>query len=309
MSEAPSPPHRVVDVEDPAAPVDTSALRHFNRTWSQRTGVLDGSFLGLGRPLAASRLLFEIGADDGATLRTLRTRLGLDSGYLSRLVQRLVRENLLQLDADEGDRRRRTARLTAAGRAALADLEDRSEQLARGLLLGLTPGQRERLDQALRTADLLVRAATVRLESRAHDDPAVVAAVGRYFDELDRRFPGGFDPGAPDAAIDPGGHYLLALSDGDVVGVGGVRTLPDLPGAAEVKRMWVDPTWRGAGLGARLLRALEEVAADLGHDRILLDTNRTLAEAVAMYARAGYREVDRYNDNPYAEAFFAKDLR
>jgi DNA-binding MarR family transcriptional regulator/GNAT superfamily N-acetyltransferase len=288
--------------------VDTSTLRRFNRTWSQRTGVLETSFLGLGRPLAASRLLFEIGSAEPTTLRQLRDRLDLDSGYLSRLLRRLEREGLVRLEEDAHDRRRRTPVLTAAGEAALADLEDRSERVARELLGGLGERQRARLDEALRTADLLVRAATVRIQRRTSADPLVITAVERYFAELDARFPGGFDPGEPDAAIDPEGHYLLALSDGAPVAVGGVRRLAERPGDAEVKRMWVDPTWRGAGLGGRLLGALEDLARDLGHDRVLLDTNLTLGEAVAMYRRQGYVEIERYNDNPYAEAFFAKDL-
>ena len=90
------------------------------------------------------------------------------------------------------------------------------------------------------------------------------------------------------------------------MGVGGVRTLE--PGTAEIKRMWIDPSWRGAGLGNRLLHALEELAAELGHHRVVLDTNAVLLGAVALYERAGYDRVEPYNDNPYADCFFAKAL-
>jgi ribosomal protein S18 acetylase RimI-like enzyme len=72
--------------------------------------------------------------------------------------------------------------------------------------------------------------------------------------------------------------------------------------------MWVDDAWRGAGLGSRMLRRLEAETRALGYPVVRLDTNRTLGEAVAMYERAGYREIGRYNDNHYAEAFFEKDL-
>ncbi|WP_231122994.1 GNAT family N-acetyltransferase [Nocardioides sambongensis] len=71
--------------------------------------------------------------------------------------------------------------------------------------------------------------------------------------------------------------------------------------------MWVDGDWRGAGLGARMLRHLEALAWERGSDRVVLDTNGTLGEAIALYERSGYRPIERYNDNPYAEAFFAKD--
>ena len=72
--------------------------------------------------------------------------------------------------------------------------------------------------------------------------------------------------------------------------------------------MWVDDEWRGAGLGSRMLRELEGLAGRLGHHRVVLDTNGTLGEAIAMYERAGYTPIERYNDNPYAEAWFEKRL-
>jgi GNAT superfamily N-acetyltransferase len=171
--------------------------------------------------------------------------------------------------------------------------------------------QRDRLTEALATADLLVRAATVRLRSVRADDAAAVAATGSYFAELDARFPGGFDSGGAvdhDAAAmaPPGGVFVVATSDGDPVACGGVQ--PWGEGTGEIKRMWVHPDWRGAGLGSRMLRHLEDQARDLGHRRVLLDTNGTLVEAIAMYQRSGYEPVERYNDNPYAQAWFAKTL-
>jgi GNAT superfamily N-acetyltransferase len=70
----------------------------------------------------------------------------------------------------------------------------------------------------------------------------------------------------------------------------------------------VHDDWRGAGLGSRMLRHLEDLARRLGHTRVVLDTNGTLLEAIAMYERAGYAHIERYNDNPYAEAWFEKPL-
>ncbi|MBZ5737403.1 GNAT family N-acetyltransferase [Nocardioides mangrovi] len=279
----------------------TDTLRRFNRTYTQRIGALDESFLGTGRPLALSRLIFEIGPA-GATVRDLRARLDLDSGYLTRMLGRLGDAGLVEVVPDPADRRRRVATLTAAGREAWRDLEARSEDRARALVDPLTERQRARLTDALATADLLVRAATVHLREVPPTDPAALDAAGRYFAELDRRFPRGFDPGTPDHT----GTFLLATSDGAPVAYGGVQHLSAETG--EVKRMWVDPGWRGAGLGSRMLRELEGLAARLGHRRVVLDTNRTLGEAIAMYGRAGYTEIERYNDNPYAEAWFEKTL-
>lgn len=288
----------------PAEDPTTATLRRFNRTYTQRIGVLDESFLGTGRPLGVSRVLYEIGPD-GAAVRELRDHLGLDAGYLSRLLARLEDDGLVTVRPDPADRRRRLAVPTQAGRAAWQDLEARSERLARRLVDPLTARQRTRLADALATADLLVRAATVRLREVPPTDAAARIAADRYVAELDRRFPGGF---ALDA-LDTEGTFVVATSDGEPVALGGLRDLPDAgPDVAELKRMWVHPGWRGAGLGSRMLRHLEAMAAARGHGRVVLDTNRTLTEAIAMYERAGYRRIERYNDNPYAELFFAKDL-
>src|SRR5436190_24341169 len=127
----------------------TGVLRRFNRTYTQRIGALDDSFLGTGRPLGPSRLLFEIGSggDDGATVRELRERLGLDSGYLSRLLRSLEADGLVAVGPDATDRRRRRVRLTRRGRTARRRLDERSEDLARSLVAPLSERQRERLTE------------------------------------------------------------------------------------------------------------------------------------------------------------------
>src|SRR4051812_2301584 len=154
-------------------------LRRFNRTYTQRIGALDESFLGLGLPLGASRLVFEIG-EGGATVRDLRARLGLDSGHLARQLRRLEDEGLVLVAPDPDDRRRRTVRLTARGLAFRARLDDRSEQLAQRLVAPLTSRQRDRLAEALATADLLVRAATVEISSVHPGSPEARSAVQSY---------------------------------------------------------------------------------------------------------------------------------
>ncbi|MFN8023647.1 MAG: GNAT family N-acetyltransferase [Acidimicrobiales bacterium] len=138
-----------------------------------------------------------------------------------------------------------------------------------------------------------------------------VDAMRTYFAELDERFEGGFEIGtALDDAVDgmnpPTGRFVVADLGGRVVACGGV-TLID-PSTAEIKRMWVDASVRGIGLGRRMLSRLERDAADLGATRVLLDTNRVLTQAIRMYTDAGYHPTDRYNDNPYAHHWFTKPL-
>ena len=114
-------------------------VRRFNRTVTEHIGVLHDHYLGRGLTLGQARLLWEIGST-GTELRTLRARLGLDSGYLTRLVGQLVDRGLVTVEPSPADRRSRVARLTKKGRVEHSLLDARSDGLALGML--------ERLDEA-----------------------------------------------------------------------------------------------------------------------------------------------------------------
>src|SRR5438270_8097533 len=119
-------------------------VRRFNRVVTERVGALNDHFLGRARPLGEARLLWEIGLD-GCEVRLLRSRLGLDSGYLSRLLRSLETAGLVKVSASSADGRIRLARLTGAGRRERSMLDERSDALAQSLLAPLTSGQQERL--------------------------------------------------------------------------------------------------------------------------------------------------------------------
>ena len=134
-------------------------------------------------------------------------------------------------------------------------------------------------------------------------------AMTAYFAELAARFPAGFDPTRyldPDDYNPPHGRFFLAMSGDETLACGGLVWIDE--NTAEVKRMWVDPAARGRGLASRLLTFLEQTAAASGRLIVRLDTNPVLVEAIAMYRKAGYRDIERYNDNPYAGAWFEKHL-
>ncbi len=101
---------------------EIETVRRFNRSYTPRIGALDESFLGMGLPLGPIRLMFEIGSAPG-TIQALRRRLGLDSGYMSRLLRRLQSESLVEVVPDPDDRRRRLVRLTDSGRQQWSVLE------------------------------------------------------------------------------------------------------------------------------------------------------------------------------------------
>lgn len=287
-----------------------SAIRAFNRRVTQRIGALEHHFLGRDRPLGQSRVLYEIGPE-GADLRDLRATLGLDSGYLTRLVQALVAEGMVEVEASSEDERVRRARLTPGGLAELGEMSRRSDAAARGILEPLTDSQRERLVSAMDEVRRLLLASQVRIDRVDPGSREARWCIERYYAELDRRFDDGFDPSASIPADDaelvpPRGAFLVAMADGRAVGCGAVKAVSE--GVGSIKRMWVDGAARGLGLGRRILSALEAEAAALGLANLRLETNRTLTEAMALYAAAGYEEVAPFNDDPYADHWFQKRL-
>src|SRR5690242_9952520 len=141
-------PTALSDYRQTMASTDIEQVRRFHRLVTQRAGALDDHFLGRDRPLGASRVLFEIGAS-GADLRDLRARLGLDSGYLSRLVQTLTTQGLVRVKSGPEDERVRRAYLTAAGRTEVEEMNRRSDRTAESILAPLTDAQRDRLVAAM----------------------------------------------------------------------------------------------------------------------------------------------------------------
>jgi ribosomal protein S18 acetylase RimI-like enzyme len=287
-----------------------AAVRSFNRNVTQRVGALDDRYLARDRALGECRLLWEIG-DDGCDLRVLRARLGLDSGYLSRLLRSLERAGLVEVAASADDGRVRTARLTAPGRDERALLDRRSDGLAWSMLEPLTDEQRARLVVAMADVERLLTAGLVEVAPVDPSHPHAQRCLLAYFAELDGRFDTGFDPSAsllpdPDEMRPPGGLFLVATLREAAVGCGGLKFLDG--DTAYLKRMWVGPAVRGLGVGRRLLRELEQRAAAHACRSVVLETNRTLTEAIALYRSAGYREVEAFNDEPYAHHWFEKQL-
>jgi GNAT superfamily N-acetyltransferase len=150
----------------------------------------------------------------------------------------------------------------------------------------------------------------VRIEPADPRSAEVEALLAAYVEEMQATFDYQTERGMPitPADFDPGRGSFLVVRDDDglPIGCGGVRLLD--PATAEVKRMWLQPSARGRGLGRALLAALEEAAVDLGASRGVLDTFDVLGPAMALYRNAGWQEVPAYNENRQATHWFAKDL-
>ncbi len=283
---------------------DIARVRGFNRLVTRQVGALQDRYLGH-RPLGESRVLFEIGTE-GATPRDVRARLGLDSGYLSRMISALERDGLVEAEPDPRDRRTRRLRLTGAGLAEMRELDRISDELAASVLAPLDDAQRERLLRAQAEVRRLLAVSMVTIEREDASSSDARWCLGHYFAELAERFEESFDPTRTLPAEDPEA-FLIARVSGQPAGCGALKTLA--PGIGEILRMWIDRPHRGLGIGGRLLAALEAEAIALGHERVRLYTNRSLAEAQAMYRSRGYVEVARYNDDPYANHWFEKRIR
>lgn len=285
-------------------------VRRFNRTVAESIGAVGDRFLGRSRALGESRVLWEIGPE-GLELRALRARLNLDSGYASRVLQSLQRQRLVRIRTSSADRRVRRVCLSKAGMAERARLDQESDVLAAKILEPLNERQRAALIEAMTHVEQLLRASMVRVDMEDPSTPDAVWCFQQYFAELDTRFDAGFDPAFSisadaDELRAPKGLLLLARLRERPIGCGALKFHPGAP--AELKRMWVAASARGLGVGRRLLQALERHASESGVLVLRLETNRALTEAISLYRRSGYVEVEAFNDEPYAHHWFEKRI-
>jgi DNA-binding MarR family transcriptional regulator/GNAT superfamily N-acetyltransferase len=289
---------------------ELAQVRRFNRTVTQRVGALNDRYLSHDRPLGEARMLWEIGPD-GCEVKALRARLDLDSGHASRLLRALEADGMVTVAPSAADGRVRTVRLTAAGEAERASLDERSDELARSFLDPLSPGQRERLVGAMHDVERLLTAALVEIAPADAAHPDARFCLRSYFAELDRRGEHGFDPAQaisaePHELRPPAGVLLLARLRGEPIGCGAVKLHG--AGPTELKRMWIAPAARGLGLGRRLLAALEGWATEHGARVLHMETNHVLHEAISLYRSAGYGEVPAFNAEPFADVWLEKRI-
>lgn len=311
----------------PDLPEAAQQLRAFNRFYTQRIGVLKEGLVDTRFSLTESRLLWEIASaaartpPEPVTLSSLARRLQLDLGYLSRLIGRLKAQALVAGERSPQDGRQLQLQLTPEGVRAMDGLDDRARQDAAALLEPLTPVQRQRLLTALQTVQGLLDPAAAPLPPRPATagpptDPIVlrphrpgdigwaVAAQGAgyaleqgwdiRFESLVARIAADFidrlQPGreacwiaerTADGRSERLGCVFLVQARDDR------HDLP-VPGTAQLRMLWVEPTGRGLGLGRRLVQACTAFARQAGYRRIQLWTQSNLGAARAIYAAEGY---------------------
>ena len=288
-----------------------AAVREFNRFYTARLGLLrrrhlDGEF-----SLTEARILYEIGSSPRMTATHLCSTLGLDAGYMSRLLASLTKRRLLRRISSQSDGRERLLTLTSAGEQKVARLNEQSSLQIRKLLADLDGTQRQTLVRSLATVrSLLVedRHSAVRIVRLADLDEAALALMREYYEAVSV-----VKRDTPESLrrmiADTSSGFWLAYLKGRPVGCVVLRRLASIPHAGECKRLYVRPEARGRGIADGLMDALEDFARSAGLRWIYLDSYDDLKAAIALYSRRGYVECDRYNDNPQATVFLRKAIR
>ena len=276
--------------------IDT--VRRFNRFYTRRIGVLEARYLGSPFPLPQARVLYELGQRGVATASELGAELDLDLGYLSRLVQSLRRQGLLQGEPSKEDARRVRLSLSAKGRKVYLQLDARSRQEVAGMLDQLPAPQQQRLVGALQAVEAVLQRKDEPVSLREHrpgDIGWVVHAHGRFYAEeygWDERFEAlvaeiaaafvqNFDRRRE--------RCWIAEMDGEPVG--SVFVVKDTKTTAKLRLLIVDPKARGRGLGKRLVEECIRFAREKGYRRLALWTQSNLAAARGIYRAAGFRKV------------------
>lgn len=277
------------------------AVRRFNRFYTGRIGVLQEGYLASPFGLTEVRVLYELAHRDDATAGELARELGLDPGYLSRILRGFVRRGLVAKESSRVDGRQRLLRLTPAGRDAFAPLQERSRAEIRGLLDRLPAADQERVVAAMATVEGLLDARPepaipyLLRPPRPGDMGWVVGRHGAlYADEYDwdERFEG-LVAGIVAAFVadrDPRRERCwIAERDGEPVG--SVFLVRQTEEVAKLRLLLVEPAARGLGIGGRLVEECVRFARAAGYRTLTLWTNDVLHAARHLYERAGFRMV------------------
>lgn len=267
-------------------------VRAFNRFYTRVIGVLDDGLAGSPHTLTEARVLFELAQAGAVDVPDLRRDLGLDAGYLSRILARFTADGLVVRETSPVDARRQVARLTPSGQRAFAELEALQVRAVEELLDPVSDAGRERLVAAMATIRgvLTPGAAAVTLRPlRPGDLGWVVSRHGALyaaeygwdttFETLVARILAEYDPAT--------GAGWIAELDGERAGC--VFRMPSgVAGTAQLRLLLVEPSARGHGMGRRLVAECLRSARDAGYVRITLWTNDVLHAARRIYLDAGF---------------------
>ncbi|MDO6413764.1 helix-turn-helix domain-containing GNAT family N-acetyltransferase [Sphingomonas sp. BIUV-7] len=296
-------------------------VRSFNRFYTRAVGALSPRFLDSEMSLPEARLLFEIAQEDRALAADIGPRLGMDAGYLSRLLARFESRGWIERPRDAADGRRRPILLAPAGRALFADLDRRQRAAVVAMLEPLAPAARSRATEALGEAQALLSgpppAPTIRT-FRPGDMGLIAARQAILYQE-------GWDWGRPMEVLlgevttgflrdfQPGREQCWVGEVGGRMAGSIFCTDGKTPGLAKLRLLYVEPFARGLGLGELLVDACVGFARDAGYETMELWTHTILTSARRIYAAKGFHltrsEMHDHFGEPVQGEYWRLNLR
>lgn len=293
----------------PPAPSPVDSVRRFNRFFTHKIGVLQAGLLDSPFSLTEGRVLYELAHRPGVTATELGRDLGLDAGYLSRILARFARERLIARERSRADARQSHLRLTRSGRAQFATLDRRSTAQVTGLIDHLSPGDRDQLVAHLAAVRHLLalpgeKSTPVTLrEPRPGELGWIVARHGELY-AREYGWTVAFEALVARIVAEYVEHFdarrarcWVAESDGHRLGC--IFLVPESATVGKLRLLLVEPSARGRGVGAQLVAACVAFARQAGYRKIVLWTNSVLAAARRIYERAGFRLVASENHHSF----------
>jgi DNA-binding MarR family transcriptional regulator/N-acetylglutamate synthase-like GNAT family acetyltransferase len=294
------------------------AMRRFSRFYTRRIGLLQEEFLGTEFSLTEGRVLYELAHKRESTAAAIAAALGVDAGYLSRILSAFEKKKLIAKTASPTDRRQSILTLTALGRKAFAPLEARSSEQVGKMISTLSEPKKKRLVEAMQTVEELLGGDGVEAERAKPTGyvlrPPQVGDLGwvvhrqgaLYWQEW------GYDERFEALVAEIVAKFVQNLdakrercwiAERDEEIVGSVFLVRESEKTAKLRLLYVEPSARGLGIGARLVAECVRFARQAGYEEIVLWTQSELDAARHVYEKAGFRVVEKKEHHS-----FGKDL-
>lgn len=289
-------------MSDAAIPDRVEAVRRFSRFYTRRIGVLQERLLGSRFSLAEARVIYELACHGTTTAKTLAGELGLDAGYLSRILKNFEKGGLIERRASTADARQNVISLTDAGRAEFATLNTRQRNEIAAMLDSVPAAGQRRLVEAMAEIETLLGdppSTRVPYILRAHQPGDMGWVIQRHAVLYTREYGWNENVEALTAEIAAGflrdfdpkrERCWIAEKDGEPVG--SVFLVCQSEEVAKLRLLLVEPTARGLGIGKRLVEECIRFARLAGYRKITLWTNDVLAAARRIYQQAGFRLIE-----------------
>lgn len=311
------PKQPVAPASDPIEQ-QVAAIREFNRSYTRQIGVLNREFLDSPFSLAEVRVLLELYYHDASTASTIGQSLGLDAGYLSRILRGFARRGLIARESSPTDGRQRLLRLSKAGRKTFEELEEKQRVAVREMLARVSAatrptliGSMQKIEQLLGLAPAIETATPYTLRShRSGDMGWIIHRQGVLYKEeygWDERFE------ALVAEIcanyikneDPGReHCWVAERNGEIVGT--IFCVSRSKTVAQLRLLYVEPSARGLGIGNRLVEECIGFARQAGYRKMMLWTNDVLHSARKIYEAKGFKLVEEEKHHSFGHDLVAQ---